>query len=262
MAKWTKVLAGLVDGAWQRLKVAFGNDVDSKDEQTVKFICAQIFPKEVFTPVVSPANAREIMGRNFFGIEEAALHFGIHLTKTNFPQLKYTPFSEATLNECKDSHILVAYPGLSVNDVRRRYKELFGKQDWLNGEKFANIRNQIGRWILVRKTPIKNSFSKTYDEQKALLEYNENNFSACAFVYTMIGHFLSTRERLFEKCAIHTSDMSSKFGERVYVGYLGSDDLTIGNGRFDVRHGDVGLGSVRRYDLSFTEDLRLSLQNE
>src|SRR3989344_7080599 len=84
--------------------------------------------------------ARAIMGRNFLGIEEVSQHLGVTFSDKQRAQLAEVPFAEATLQECKDTHILVAGYPLSVLDVRSHVsRNLFYLHEnaWYNSEAFA-----------------------------------------------------------------------------------------------------------------------------
>ncbi len=48
-------------------------------------------------PTTSQKCAREIMGKNFFGIDEAIKHFGINPTPQQLAALSEIPFSKAEL---------------------------------------------------------------------------------------------------------------------------------------------------------------------
>ncbi|MFZ2643502.1 MAG: hypothetical protein WA117_21095, partial [Verrucomicrobiia bacterium] len=61
---------------------------------------------------------RGIMGRNFFGVEEAIKHFGVNPSPEQLAALSEIPFSEARLREVKDTHVLVAVVPLSILDIR------------------------------------------------------------------------------------------------------------------------------------------------
>lgn len=256
---WTEVAYGVVKAAIERFWLACGTDAKAvmdrmnRDPEYVvaiaDFARSQIVNEVVknFTPPPSHTHARAIMGRNFFGIEEAIRHFGVKPTEEQLKALENIPFSEVTLNECKDTHILVADFGLSVLDVRKKANQLFPKQqNWYKNEKFANDRG-TPCWHLVRKTPVEGSFSKSCEEQKALLGQNDEVPAARIVVYTTIGHFLATGKRLFEKCYVRTSDVDSD-GSRVRVGYFGSGGLVVSNGRDDNWVGSIGLGSARKSD--------------
>ncbi len=192
--------------------------------------------------------AREIMGRNMFGVEEAIRHFGVNPSRQQIAGLSEIPFSEATLEQCKETHVLVAVFPLSILEIRGKVAQgqrLFYDQDWYNKQAFAKEKGET-EWKLVRKTPVDSSTSKTWPEQQALLATNEETPTARTMVYTIIGHFLATGERLFEKIYVRCSDVGSG-GGRVYVGYFDSGGLSVyGDGWGDSRVGSVGLSSARK----------------
>jgi hypothetical protein len=101
-------------------------------------------------------------------------------------------------------------------------------------------------WQLVRKTPVPNSTSKTWQEQQALLSEKEETPTARVMVYTIIGHFLATGERLFENVYARCSDVDSD-GYRVYVGYFSAYGLVVSYVWDGRRSGRVGVASVRKF---------------
>jgi len=229
MQKWTEVPAGQVNGAFQRFMGALGDEAD--------IAIARINTEPVFADrmavyarnggvevSVSQVRAREIMGTNFFGIEEAMKHFGVNPSRRQIAVLGEVPFSEEVLTACKDTHVLVAVFPISIVEIRSKVtgvklpndQPLFYKQDLYDKEAFANEHGETG-WQLVRKTPVANSTSKTWNEQQALLTSDEETPKAQVMVYTIIGFFLATGERLFEKIYVRCSDLVSD-GHRVYVG--------------------------------------------
>jgi len=46
--------------------------------------------------------AKEIMARNMFGVEDAVRHFGVNPTRQQTAALSKIPWSEATLEQCRD----------------------------------------------------------------------------------------------------------------------------------------------------------------
>lgn len=152
--------------------------------------------------------ARELMRKNFFGVEEAIKLFGVNPTSQQLAVLSEIPFSEAKLREVKDAHILVAVFPLSILDIRAKVeRKLFSKHEhaWYNEESFAKERGEAS-WQLVAKAPV--------DDKK---------HTAQVMVYTIIGHYRATGERLFEHVYIRTSSMNSG-GYLVRVGYFDSSD--------------------------------------
>jgi hypothetical protein len=143
-----------------------------------------------YEPTTTQKLAREIMGKNFFGVEEAVTHFGVKPTRAQLSVLSEITFTEAELTEAKDTHVLVAVFPLSIIEIRNKAK-LFYDQSWYNEESFAKDKGDVS-WQLVRKTPVENSTSKTWQEQQALLSDKEETPKARVMVYAIIGHFLST----------------------------------------------------------------------
>lgn len=201
-----------------------------------------------FEPSVSQSRAREIMGANFFGIQEAITHFGVNPSKRQLAYLAEVPFTEEVLRSVKDTHILVAVFPIPILEIRGKVdRQLFFSHEdaWYNKEAFAKERGQI-EWRLVRKTPVPDSTSKTWGEQQALLGEADETPTAQVMAYTIIGHFLASGERLFENIYVRCSDVDS-VGDRVYVGYFDAGGLDVSYWR-DGRSDDVGLGSARKCD--------------
>lgn len=214
--------AGLDSGSTQKV-------INSKDNKfalrVVRFI-----QSEGFEPTTSQKRAREIMGRNFFGVEEAIKHFGIHPIRQQLAALSEIPFSEATLEALKNTHILVAVFPISILDIRGMmerkifysYKEYDSYKDWYSNQFFAKERGEVG-WQLVRKTPVDNSTWKNWQEQQSLIGKDDEVPSAQVMVYTIIGYYLVTSERLFEN-EVRTSSVVE---DHHVVIYFGSEGLRI-----------------------------------
>jgi hypothetical protein len=192
--------------------------------------------------------AREIMGKNFFGVGEAIKHFGVNPSRRQLANLLEVPFTEEVLRQCKDTHVLVAVFRLPIIGVRDKVQDkgLFYKQDWYDKEAFASDGGEIS-WQLVRKTPVDNSTKKNWDEQQALLDKEDETPTAPVMVYTIIGHFLATGERLFERIYVRTSSVYSG-GNRVCVGYFDAEGLRVGSDWDDDRNDDLGVASARKFE--------------
>lgn len=191
--------------------------------------------------------AKAIMGKNFFGVEDAVKHFAVKPTDDQLAALATIPFSEETLKECKNTHVLVAVFPISILAIRGiAPRKVFYGQDWYDREQFATQASTVG-WKLVRKTPVEDSTSKTWEDQQRLLHKNEETPSAQVVIYTMVGHFLATGERLFGNIYVRCSDLDS-LGYRVGVGGFEEDGLVVGNYWDGDRDGYIGLSSARRPD--------------
>lgn len=200
-----------------------------------------------FEATTSQKRAREIMGVNIFGVEENIKHFAINPTRQQLAVLSEVPFTEEVLQARKDTHVLIATFQLSILDIRNKApRNLFYSHDdaWYNKQSFAKDKGEVG-WHLVRKTLVQNSTSKTWSEQQALLGKDDETPTARVMVYTIIGHFMATGERLFEHIYVRTSSVDSD-DDRVYVGDLGSDGLHVGSRWGDYRGGYLGVASSRK----------------
>jgi hypothetical protein len=232
--------AGLTDELAQKVIDSKGNDLATK--------VVRLIWNNGFEPSTSHKRAREIMGKNFFGVEEAIKHFGVNPSKQQFAALAEVPFTEAVLEEYKNTHVLVAVFPLSILEIRGKMtSKLFYDQSWYNQESFAKDRGDVN-WQLVRKTPVEKSTSKNWNEQQAILAKNEETPKAQVMVYTIIGHFLATGERLFEHVYVRCSDVGSD-GYRVYVGYFDSSGLRVNGYWNGLRNDNLGVASVRKSPL-------------
>lgn len=218
--------------------------VDSKgNELALKVI--RLIVNGGFEPSTSQKLAREIMGRNMFGVEEAIRFFGVNSSKQQLAYLAEVPWNEEVLRSVKDTHLLVAVFPMSILDIRGHVdKSLFYIQDWYNKQSFAKDKGEVG-WQLVRKEPIANSTTKTWNEQQVLLGKDEETPSAQIMVYSIIGHFLATGEKLFEKVYIRTSSLGSD-GDRVCVGGFGAEGLNVNYDWDDNRYDYLGLSAARK----------------
>jgi hypothetical protein len=229
--------AGLISNLAQRV-------IASKDNDLAKKV-VRLIANGGFEPSDSQKRASEIMGRNFFGVEEAILHFGVNPSKQQLAYLAEVSWSEEVLATCKDTHVLIAVFPMSILDIRGKATDKFYTQDWYNKQVFAKYKGDVG-WQLVRKTPIDNSTSKTWSEQQALLSQDEETPSAQVMVYTIIGHFLATGERLFESVYVSTSSLDLDV-YRVIVGVFDSCGLNVDRWIGDDRNGGVGLSVARKF---------------
>lgn len=195
----------------------------------------------------SHTQARTIMGKNFFGVEEAIKHFGVNPSKQQLAHLAEVPWSEEVLRSSKDTHVLVAVFPLSILDIRgKAERKLFYSHDdaWYNKQTFAKDKGEVG-WQMVRKVPVADSTNKTWNEQQALLSKDEETPKAQVAIYTIIGHFLASGERLFENIYVRCSDLDSD-GLRVDVGRFDAKGLGVGDWSDGGRVGSVGLSAARK----------------
>lgn len=263
--KWTEIPAGELHAAEQRLRVALGDKAGdivkeiNKDQGFTEVIAGEIIQKVIKNRIenlhreIDPnwehnwERAKGIMGKNFFGIEESIKYFWLSPTLQQLNVFSKIPFSEAKLNESKDTHILIAVFPLSILDIRGEVEHnLFSSHEnaWYNKQSFAEERGEIS-WQLVRRTPVENSTDKKWIDQQALLGKDDEVPSARVMVYTIIGHYLATGERLFGNIYVRTSSVVSG-GSYVNVGYFGSKGLYFDGYWCDYPHDSVGVSSARK----------------
>lgn len=204
---------------------------------------------EMVESTASQKRAYEIMGKNVFCINEAIDHFGVNPTRQQLAVLAEIPFSEAVLEELKDNHILVAFFPFSIIDIRNNIEQkLFCsyKNAWYNNQSFAKTCGEVS-WQLIRKTIVPGSTSKNWRKQQILLGKDDEVPSAREIVYTIIGYYLATGERLFKDTHVRTASVDSN-GCRVYIGPFTSNGLSIDAGRDDQPGDNMSISSARRHD--------------
>jgi len=258
MSTWTEISAGELHAAEQRIRVALGDDASevvskinndqSFAETLASYIKGAMIGENRLLTSLNPQwlRAREIMGKNFFGVEEAIEHFGVNPTRQQLAVLSEVPFSEAVLEETKNTHVLVAVFPLSILEIRGKVDSgLFYDQSWYNKELFAKEHGEVC-WQLVRKTPVDGSISKNWSEQQALITEDDEVPSARVMTYIIIGHYLATGERLFEHVYVRTSSVDSD-GSRVSVGSFELTGLDVNDYWDDYRYDGLGVASSRKF---------------
>lgn len=197
-----------------------------------------------FRDTTNPERAREIMGKNFFGIEEAIKYYKINPTHQQLATLSDVPFSTRVLKRSYSTHVLVAVFPLSILDIRDKVKRsLFYSHDnaWYNNQTFAKEKGEVA-WQLVRKIPVDDSTSKNWPEQ---LSKDDGIPSAQVMVYTIIGHYMATGERLFKHTYIQTLSVNSD-GNCICVGDFNLLGLLILYYCVERRSGYFGTASARK----------------
>lgn len=173
---------------------------------------------------VTDVQARKIMGQNYFGVEEGVKHFGIEPTPDEVSMLQIIPYTREYLERCKDTHTLTAVFPLHILAIRERVdRSLFRKHEdaWYNDEMLATTTRKAGWYLL--------DMCKDQTLDKVINTEDRIRYPAQVFVYSAIGHFLNTGERMLRTIYAPCCDKTS-FGpqKRVYVGFfLESSGLDI-----------------------------------
>ncbi len=232
--------AGLNNDLAQKVIKSKGNDLAMK--------VIMLIQNAGFEATDRQKRIRKIMGNNFFGVEEAITHFGVNPNHQQLGALSEIPFSEAVLEQLKDTHILVAVFPLSILEIRSKVDSglFYGGNLWC-GDSFTKKRGKV-RWQLVRKNLVDNSTFKSWQEQQALLSKDDEVPSAQMMVYTIIGHYLNTGEQLFKHIYVRTSSVTSIIsgGSHVIVGFnsVSLDISVLGKNESD-RY--VGIAPSRKF---------------
>jgi len=140
---------------------------------------------------VSMEEAKEIMGVNFLGPEEAEEALGLRFEG----EIPAIPFPKEILEKMKDTHQLILYPDMLkdaadkivpvISDDLYEYLDkkkkdgtkLLYDTDWYKNETFFKRNGPEVKWKLVSKELIPNSTSKNYLEQTDVLcEYVKNTY--------------------------------------------------------------------------------------
>lgn len=209
MKPWERISLYKIHAAFAKIFGELGDDAEAAldkvigDHEHARMV-ARAMAQDLFRPTASQVEAREIMGKNFFGIEDAIKYFEVYPSKIHLACLDEVPFPQHVLRAHKNTHILVAiaYP-LSIVDMRNICHRLYGEklfeyyaQDH-DSEPFMNEKTAVG-WLLMKKEP-----SDEIEEDNALFSVPDGLFpkedertEIHKAVYATIAYRLKTGERL------------------------------------------------------------------
>jgi hypothetical protein len=256
--KWTEISAGDLNTAEQRIGVALGNKAGSvisrisTDPVFVKNVTG-FMTKGGIEPSMNQKRAREIMGDNFFGIEDAVTHLHVNPSRFEIACLKKIPTTDEQLEEVKETHVLAAVFSNSILEIRANVegKRAIANYDSdvrfnYNNLTFA-VRKGYPAWRLVSKWIIPVSTNKLWKEQQMLLGENEETPTARVTVYAMAGYYLMTGEMLFCSSWARCLDSDLDGRRRVAVRFC-PDGVAISCFQDDCRDEYYGLASIRKFD--------------
>jgi hypothetical protein len=189
------------------------------------------------------AEAAQIMGDDFHGPADANKQFGIRMGQKVF---RSVPFGAEVLKACKDTHVLLAVPGMSIMDIHGKASQVFYSESspWygVDVQEFAHVKIKPG-WYLIRKEAVPGSASKTWVDQQAMLVPPEFVPEANLAVYAYVVHFLTIGERLYRKLWVRTNSVTAS-GNRVGLGGR-ADGLLVGRW-YGHAYGGVGVAEARK----------------
>lgn len=194
--------------------------------------------------------AQSILGADFITPEEVMkARPSIVYTDEQITALAESLPSEDMLKWCKENGyaVMPAPPtAMSLLDVLEiQSAHFYSKTDgWYADQKFARKDKTSFGWLLVKKTPVSNSTSKTWNEQNKLLSALETVPNAAESSWFITTYFEVRGIRLFECIYVRTSSVGSD-GDRVNVGGFDARGLDVGRGFDDYRSGGLGLVGSR-----------------
>lgn len=196
--------------------------------------------------------ARSILGKDFISPEEIAKSRGITYTDDQLANFGDTVPSQEVLVWCRDNgYMVVAGPNkaMSLLEIRELKSEYFYSKTggWYSGssETFSWNDKADTRWIMVRKDPVPESTSKTWNEQQALLSEVEVTPNAAEFVWCVTTYKAVRGVNLFASIYARTSSLGSN-GPRVFLGVFDARGLYVSYWYGDIRTSYFGVSSARK----------------
>ena len=196
-------LAADIETVNRKLLKKYGDDTQrqffhvlAQDPSVLRNMVARVCG-EKYKETTSQRHARTIMGRNFCGVGEAAIHFDYAPSESELLMLAEVPLTKEELELSKHTHFLFAY-------LPRSLREIEAVQQVTNcvfytKEEFVDTRGEPG-WYLIPKMAIVGSSNRTFLEQRAMLPPNEELPLESILVYAILLHLAhkdEAEEQLF-----------------------------------------------------------------
>jgi len=158
-----------------------------------------------FKPSDSQVAARKIMGKNFFGMEEAMQYFFFNPTLAERESFARVPFSTKDLHALKETHkLIVKLPISAENILQIMGPDMFSFKGRLSEDlTLMRERGPCG-WQLIRKTALPDSTERSFKGQSGLLGNDQEMPTIYEMIYMIAAHYLQTKEILFADRAVHT----------------------------------------------------------
>lgn len=195
--------------------------------------------------------AQSILGTDFITPEEVTkARSNVVYTGDQITALAESLPSEDVLKWCKDNGyaVMPAPPrACSMLDVREIQSAHFYSKTggWYFDQKFAREDKTSFGWLMIKKAPVQNSTSKTWDEQGKLLSALERVPNAAEMSWFITTYFEVRGVRLFESIYVRTSSIDSG-GDRVRVGSFDAEGPSVDSWFDGYRDGDIGVSSARK----------------
>jgi len=134
--------------------------------------------------------------------------------------------------------------GLSLAELKVKYKDLFYNQSWYESEKFYTKKPEAGTYEFSFDRDLCN---KTYEEQLKKLPKDFKPVHPAIITEALIIHFKETGERLLENWYVRTNTLVSG-GDRVCIGYFGAEGLGVDRYWGDYQSDYIGVSAARKLD--------------
>lgn len=204
-----------------------------------------------FSPAQYYALAQSILGVDFITPEEVTkARSSIVYTDEQITALARSLPSMDMFVWCKENGyaVMPAPPtAMSILDIREVQSAHFYSKTggWYADQKFAREDKTSSGWLMIKKTPVANSTSKTWGDQNKLLSKLETVSNAAEMCWFITTYFEVRGARLFEGVYVRTSSLGSD-GRRVSVGFFDAEGLLVNGCWGDGRDGYVGLSTARK----------------
>ncbi|MFI5240448.1 MAG: hypothetical protein ACHQUB_01945 [Candidatus Saccharimonadia bacterium] len=163
-------------------------------------------------PTTSFSEAAAIMGPNFhsiFGASKLLGLIGSAFYQTRPPE--FVPYSPETLRKCRQTHVLIECPPVSISELFLAFRELFEENSGISLLREAYATDPIEpEWYLVRKEIYPGSTSQSWDLQRSLLErHNLVTPTPNIVIYAIVIHYMATKEWLMLEFGGRTFEKNS-----------------------------------------------------
>ena len=251
--------AGLTDELAQKVIDSKGNNLAAK--------VVRLISNGGFEATTSQKRAQEIMGRNFFGIEDWSALYGVSFSQKQLRQVAEFPWGEDILNSIcplcgkavKDCHF--AFVGLDRINGKPlticKWQELhpatgqpkfysYAPSAWYSEQKFAKETTMNFRWYLLHQSIVPKSEDKTFGDQKVMLTADYEVPTAVTeatkdlLVFRKTGNFVNPSR--YARCEDVSSD-----GYRVDVGCFDESGLVVNDYWDGSRRYRIGVAASRKF---------------
>lgn len=202
----------------------------------------------ICVPFVDTETAEKIMGRNYIGLDDIAEHSDIIIFQEDREFFSRIPYSQALLEQCQHTHILIPGFPLGVLDIFIKVPEShfhFDSDPWWISEKFTAERKMEKRWYLIRRNVLPGSAGKSYEDQtKMVVEHGEDIPMGCELIYAIVFYYLVTGIRLFGKIKAHCKDIYLD-GVNFHVGFFSKGHIDVRGYANGNNKENIGISSMK-----------------